>query len=78
MAAIFYELRGAWDIAGRHRRAGAVPAREIIHDRRNTFYHPLVGLSKMYAAGVAGHAGSGDPRNEIETCFANGSSRAAC
>lgn len=28
-----------------------VPAREVIHDRWNTFYHPLVGLSPIYAAG---------------------------
>lgn len=34
-----------------------IPAREIIHDRFNTFYHPLVGLSPIYAAAaVAGHA----------------------
>lgn len=30
-----------------------VPASEIIHDRWNTFYHPLVGLSPIYAAGLA-------------------------
>lgn len=28
-----------------------VPAREVIHDRWNTFYHPLVGLSPIYASG---------------------------
>ena len=34
-----------------------IPAREIIHDRFNTFFHPLVGLSPLYAAAnVAGHA----------------------
>lgn len=30
-----------------------VPAREIIHDRFNCFFHPLVGLSPVYAAGLA-------------------------
>lgn len=29
-----------------------VPAREIIHDRYNTFFHPLVGLSPIYANGL--------------------------
>lgn len=28
-----------------------VPAREIIHDRSDTFYHPLIGLSPLHAAG---------------------------
>lgn len=30
-----------------------VPAKEIIHDRSDTFYHPLVGLSPLHAAGLA-------------------------
>lgn len=30
-----------------------VPADEIIHDRFNCFYHPLVGLSPLYAAALA-------------------------
>lgn len=30
-----------------------LPASEIIHDRWNTFYHPLVGLSPIHAAGLA-------------------------
>jgi HK97 family phage portal protein len=29
-----------------------VPASEIIHDRWNTLYHPLVGVSPLYAAGL--------------------------
>lgn len=28
-----------------------IPAREIIHDRMNTLYHPLCGLSPVFAAG---------------------------
>lgn len=31
----------------------AVPASEIIHDRCNTLFHPLVGLSPLYAAGLS-------------------------
>ncbi|VGQ11755.1 hypothetical protein SB5439_04991 [Klebsiella variicola] len=30
-----------------------VPAREIIHDRFNTFYHPLIGISPIHACGLA-------------------------
>lgn len=30
-----------------------VPASEIIHDRTNTFFHPLVGLSPIFACGLA-------------------------
>lgn len=30
-----------------------VPAREIIHDRFNTFFHPLVGLSPIFANGLS-------------------------
>lgn len=34
-----------------------VPAREIIHDRMNCLYHPLVGTSPILAAGVAATQG---------------------
>jgi HK97 family phage portal protein len=34
-----------------------VPAREIIHDRMNCLFHPLVGTSPIYAAGVAATQG---------------------
>ncbi len=30
-----------------------IPAKEIIHDRSDTFYHPLVGISPLHAAGRA-------------------------
>jgi len=34
-----------------------VPASEIIHDRMNALFHPLVGLSPLYAAGLAATQG---------------------
>lgn len=34
-----------------------VPAREIIHDRFNCFFHPLVGLSPIFANGLAATQG---------------------
>lgn len=35
-----------------------IPASEIIHDRINCLYHPLVGLSPIYACGVAAGLGT--------------------
>ena len=49
--AVYYQL-DASDLAGIGEQL-AVPAREIIHDRWNCAYHPLVGLSPLYAAGAA-------------------------
>ena len=49
---VYYQLK-------QHQLAGvpddqlAVPAREIIHDRWNCAFHPLVGLSPLYACGGA-------------------------
>lgn len=34
-----------------------VPAREIMHDRMNTLFHPLIGLSPIFAAGLAATQG---------------------
>jgi len=48
---VFYELlRDDWLGLQGHRMV--VPASEMIHDRWNTLYHPLVGLSPLYAAGI--------------------------
>lgn len=49
--AVYYELM-ADKLAGVTDRV-VVPAREIIHDRFNCFFHPLVGLSPIYANGLA-------------------------
>ena len=35
-----------------------VPAREIIHDRFNCLFHPLVGMSPIFAAGLAAMQGN--------------------
>ena len=48
-----------------------VPASEVIHDRFNTMFHPLVGLSPLYAAAsVAGH--SLEIQNSTTKFFGNG------
>jgi HK97 family phage portal protein len=52
---VFYELQ-ADSISG-ITGAVVVPAREIIHDRFNCLFHPLVGLSPLYANGLAATQG---------------------
>lgn len=51
---VFYELKA--DPLGRvPENPGAsvvVPASEIMHDRMNPLFHPLVGISPLYAAGI--------------------------
>lgn len=49
---VYYQLQGPHDLAGIPEQL-AVPAREIIHDRWNCAFHPLVGLSPLYACGGA-------------------------
>ena len=48
-----------------------VPAREIIHDRMNPLHHPLVGVSPIFAAGLAAAQGL-RIQEESATFFANG------
>ncbi|WP_413510382.1 phage portal protein [Serratia liquefaciens] len=52
---VFYQINPD-NIAGLPTQV-TVPAREIIHDRFNCFFHPLVGLSPLYAAGLAAMQG---------------------
>jgi HK97 family phage portal protein len=40
-----------------------VPAREIIHDRFNCLFHPLVGISPLYAAALAATQGTNIQRS---------------
>jgi HK97 family phage portal protein len=53
--AVFYELKA--DNVGGIAEDVMVPASEIIHDRFNCLYHPLVGLSPIFAIGVAATQG---------------------
>lgn len=66
--AIFYQLQ-ADNIAG-VRQAVMVPAREIIHDRFNCLFHPLVGLSPIFACGLAATLGLNIQQNSA-SLFAN-------
>jgi HK97 family phage portal protein len=49
-----------------------VPASEIIHDRMNCLFHPLVGISPLFAAGTSANIGIKIQGNSA-TFFANGS-----
>jgi len=49
-----------------------VPASEIIHDRWNCLFHPLVGVSPIFACGLAATQGL-KIQNNSATFFANGS-----
>ena len=49
-----------------------VPASEIIHDRWNCIWHPLVGISPLYAAAVSATMGARIQRNSTKF-FQNGS-----
>lgn len=49
-----------------------VPASEIIHDRMNCLFHPLVGLPPIFASGVAANLGLKIQGNS-SNFFANGS-----
>jgi HK97 family phage portal protein len=53
--AVFYEL-SSYEVAGLTETL-TVPAREIIHDRFNCQFHPLVGMSPIVANGLASTQG---------------------
>jgi HK97 family phage portal protein len=67
---VFYELQTD-KLAGVDDRL-VVPAREIIHDRFNCFFHPLVGLSPIFANGLAATQGL-SIQNNSTVFFQNGS-----
>lgn len=52
---VFYQLNSD-DVSGIIQQE-IVPASEIIHDRFNCLFHPLVGMSPIYASGLAAQQG---------------------
>lgn len=66
---VFYQL--GKDPLGGIEGAIIVPAREIIHDRFNCFFHPLVGLSPIFAGGLAAMQGLAI-QNDSTLFFQNG------
>lgn len=53
---VYYQLRSD-DLTGVRGDTVTMPASEVIHDRWNTFYHPLIGTSPITAAGLAATQG---------------------
>lgn len=68
---VFYELQSD-NLAGLEGEQVAVPASEIIHDRMNCLFHPLVGTSPIFAAGTAANMGL-HIQNNSASFFGNGS-----
>lgn len=60
---VFYRLSMS-QLAGLHEDV-TVPAREIIHDRGITPFHPLVGVSPLMAAGIAANQGLAIQKNAV-------------
>lgn len=67
---VFYQLQ-ADNIAGIEDEV-TVPAREIIHDRWNCMFHPLVGISPLYANNLAATHGLRIQQNSV-AFFSNAS-----
>ena len=69
--AVYYELRRD-DLSGQRDETVTVPAREIIHDTMVALYHPLIGVSPIYACGLAALQGI-SIQNNSKLFFAAGS-----
>lgn len=67
---VYYEISP--DNLSASKTAITVPAREIIHDRFNCLFHPLVGLSPIYANGLAATQGL-NIQNNSASFFGNSS-----
>jgi len=52
---VFYQLQG--DNLSGVEEAITVPSSEIVHDRMNCLFHPLVGVSPIFASGMAATVG---------------------
>lgn len=69
---VFYQLAADNMAGGELSEETMVPASEIIHDRFNCLFHPLIGTSPIYAAGVAATQGL-NIQNNSATFFGNAS-----
>jgi len=68
---VYYELTRD-DLSGLTQDHVVVPAREMIHDMMITLYHPLCGVSPIYASGIAAVQGLAIQSNS-QRFFTNGS-----
>lgn len=68
---VYYQLRRD-DLSGLAQDQITIPASEIIHDTMVALYHPLIGVSPIYACGVAALQGLAIQNNSTKF-FANNS-----
>ena len=68
---VFYQLTQS-DLAGVPQQGVAVPAREVIHDPMVPLFHPLIGVSPIYACGMVALQGLKIQDNSTNF-FGNGS-----
>lgn len=71
MGEVFYKL-SCDNLAGITETAVTVPASEIIHDRMNCLFHPLMGVSPLFASGLSARHGLKIQNNSAKF-FENGS-----
>jgi HK97 family phage portal protein len=69
--AVYYELRRD-DLSGLPQESVIVPAKEMIHDTMVAIFHPLMGVSPIYACGLAAMQGLAI-QNNSNTFFSAGS-----
>lgn len=67
---VFYQLNSD-NLSGLEQASVTVPASEIIHDRMCCIFHPLVGVSPLYASGLAAQQGL-KIQNDSTKFFGNG------
>ena len=67
---VFYQFKTD-NLTGIEENEVAIPASEIMHDRMNCLFHPLVGISPLYACGASAAAGL-KMQNDSAIFFANG------
>ena len=67
---VFYQLNQD-DLSEIEQQGRTVPASEIIHDRFNCLFHPLVGLSPIFACGLAAYGAQKIQENSAKM-FKNG------
>lgn len=69
---VYYQLSSD-DLNGLNKGSLIVPASEIIHDRYQPQFHPLIGISPIYAAALAGALGA-KIQADSHQFFSNGAS----
>lgn len=67
---VYYQIQSD-NLVGITESSVTIPASEIIHDRMNPLFHPLVGISPLYASGLAAMQGQRIQR-DANNFFANG------